>query len=351
MRVLVTGGAGFIGSAVCRRLARAADCDLLNLDKLTYAANLESLAGLDGDRGYRFVRGDICDRSLLAKLFAEFQPDAVIHLAAESHVDRSIMASDVFVQTNVVGTHSLLEAALTYRETLVGEARAAFRLLHVSTDEVFGSLGETGRFNEDSAYDPRSPYSASKAAADHLVGAWGHTYGLPVIISNCSNNYGPFQFPEKLIPTVILNAREGRPVDVYGDGGNVRDWLHVDDHVDAMVRMLEGGRPGRTYVVGGDSERTNIAVVEGICALLDEMAPGATPHRELIQFVEDRPGHDRRYAIDASRIRSELGWAPAHTFDQGLRETVQWYLDHESWWRQLREKRHGGDRLGLKREV
>lgn len=351
MRVLVTGGAGFIGSAVCRRLARTPGCELLNLDKLTYAANLASLAGLDEAPGYRFVQGDVCDRALLATLFAEFRPEAVIHLAAESHVDRSIMASDAFVQTNVVGTHAMLEAALTHWETLAGQEKDAFRFLHVSTDEVFGSLGEMGLFDESSAYDPRSPYSATKAAADHLVSAWGHTYGLPAIISNCSNNYGPFQFPEKLIPTVILNAREGRPVDVYGDGGNVRDWLHVDDHVSALLLMLEAGQPGRTYAVGGNSERTNIAVVESICALLDEMAPKAAPHRELIRFVDDRPGHDRRYAIDASRIASELGWAPAHTFERGLRETVGWYLDHEDWWRPLREKRHAGDRLGLKRVV
>lgn len=349
MRVLVTGGAGFIGSAVCRRLSREPGCDLLNLDKLTYAANPASLAGLGAEQGYRFVLGDICDRVLLAKLFGDFRPDAVIHLAAESHVDRSITASDVFVQTNVVGTHTLLEAALTHWETLTGEAKAAFRFLHVSTDEVFGSLGDSGRFDEETPYDPRSPYSASKAAADHLVSAWGHTYGLPVVISNCSNNYGPYQFPEKLIPTVILNAREGRLVDVYGDGGNVRDWLHVDDHVDALMRMLKAGRSGATYTVGGDSERTNISVVQGICALLDETAPRGTPHRDLIRFVEDRPGHDRRYAIDASRIRSELDWAPAHSFEQGLRETVRWYLENEDWWRPLRDTRHSGDRIGLKR--
>ncbi|MEQ1779719.1 MAG: dTDP-glucose 4,6-dehydratase [Hyphomonadaceae bacterium] len=351
MRVLVTGGAGFIGSAVCRRLARMSDCELLNLDKLTYAANLDSLAGLAEEQGYHFVQGDICDGPLLTKMFAEFRPDAVLHLAAESHVDRSIMTPDVFVQTNVVGTHVLLEAALSYWETLPREARVAFRFMHVSTDEVFGSLGEAGRFNEATAYNPSSPYSASKAAADHLVRAWGHTYGLPVIISNCSNNYGPYQFPEKLIPTVILNALEGRSVDVYGDGANVRDWLHVDDHVDALLRMLKAGQPARTYAVGGDAERTNFTVVEDICRLLDEMVPGATPHRELIQFVDDRPGHDRRYAVDGSRIKLELGWAPAHTFDAGLRETVRWYLDHEAWWRPLRQKRHAGDRLGLKRVV
>jgi dTDP-glucose 4,6-dehydratase len=351
MRVLVTGGAGFIGSAVCRRLARMPACELLNLDKLTYAANLDSLAGLDEAPGYRFVQGDICDRPLLTALFAEFRPDAVFHLAAETHVDRSIMASDAFVQTNVVGTHALLEAALTHWESLPPEGKATFRFLHVSTDEVYGSLGEAGQFTEDTAYDPRSPYSASKAAADHMVSAWGHTYGLPVIISNCSNNYGPFQFPEKLIPTAILNAKEGWPIDVYGDGGNVRDWLHVNDHVEALLQILEAGQPGRTYNVGGHSERTNIAVVEAICALLDEMAPGPKPHCELMRFVADRPGHDRRYAIDTTRITSELGWAPIHTFEQGLRETVGWYLGHEDWWRPLRAKHHAGGRLGLKRVV
>lgn len=349
MRVLVTGGAGFIGSAVCRRLARESGHEILNIDKLTYAANRASLAGLGAEQGYRLVQGDICDRALLATHFADFRPEAVIHLAAESHVDRSIMASDVFVQTNVVGTHALLEASLTHWETLSGDAKTAFRFLHVSTDEVFGSLGDSGKFDENTPYDPRSPYSASKAAADHLVSAWGHTYGLPVVISNCSNNYGPYQFPEKLIPMTILNAREGRPIDVYGDGGNVRDWLHVDDHVDALMRVLRTGRSGTAYVVGGDSERTNIAVVEGICAVLDELTPRGTPHRDLIRFVEDRPGHDRRYAINASRIRSELGWTPAQSFEQGLRETVRWYLDNEDWWRPLRDTRHAGDRVGLKR--
>lgn len=331
MRVLVTGGAGFIGSAMCRRLAREPGCEVLNLDKLTYAANLASLAELAEGRGYRFVQGDICDRALLAKVFADFQPDAVIHLAAESHVDRSIMASDVFVQTNIVGTHALLDAALTHWDTLKGDAKTAFRFLHVSTDEVFGSLGDSGKFDERSLYDPRSPYSASKAAADHLVSAWGHTYGLPVVISNCSNNYGPCQFPEKLIPTAILNAREGRPVDVYGDGGNVRDWLHVDDHVDALVRMLKAAGSGATYAVGGDSERTNIAVVQSVCTLLDELAPRGTPHRDLIRFVEDRPGHDRRYAIDARKLERELGWRPSETFETGLRKTVEWYLSNPQW--------------------
>ncbi len=351
MRVVVTGGAGFIGSAVCRRIARMPGWQVVNLDKLTYAASLASLAGIADAPNYRLVEGDIRDRELLAKLFAEFAPQAVIHLAAETHVDRSIMSSGAFIETNVNGTHALLEAALTHWERLDGEAKQSFRMVHVSTDEVYGSLGETGRFTEETAYDPRSPYSASKAAADHLVSAWGHTYGLPVMISNCSNNFGPFQFPEKLIPNTILNALAGKPIDVYGDGLNVRDWLFVDDHVDALLKVLVSGQPGRTYNIGGDSERTNMAVVQGICALLDEMAPRGAPHCDLIRFVADRPGHDRRYAIDATRIATELGWSPAHRFDEGLRETVGWYLDHDDWWRPLREQRHSGERIGLGRVV
>ena len=351
MRVLVTGGAGFIGSAVCRRLARMAGYETLNLDKLTYAANPSSLDGAQMAETYRFVQGDICDRDLVDSLFADFRPGAVIHLAAESHVDRSIMASAAFVQTNVVGSHVLLESALTYWEKLTGEAKAAFRFLHVSTDEVFGSLGETGLFNEETAYDPRSPYSASKAASDHLVSAWGHTYGLPVVISNCSNNYGPFQFPEKLIPNTILNAREGNAIEVYGNGRNVRDWLYVDDHVEALLRMLQSGRPGRTYTVGGRSERTNLAVVESICALLDELAPAQKSHRDQITFVADRPGHDLRYGVNTTRIRRELAWEPSRSFEQGLRETVQWYLEREDWWRPIRERTHNGERLGLRRTV
>lgn len=351
MRVLVTGGAGFIGSAVCRRIARRPGWRTVNLDKLTYAANLASLADIADLPSYRLVQGDIRDRELLAGLFADFRPQAVMHLAAETHVDRSIMASEAFIQTNINGTHALLEAALTHWEKLGADDRQAFRFIHVSTDEVYGSLGETGLFSEETAYDPRSPYSASKAAADHLASAWHHTYGLPVMISNCSNNYGPFQFPEKLIPNTILNALAGQPIDVYGDGGNIRDWLFVEDHVDALLAILSGGQPGRTYNIGGHGERTNIAVVERICGLLDEMAPRGQPHRDLIRFVADRPGHDRRYAIDASRIRSELGWAPRHDVETGLRTTVRWYLDHEDWWRPIRALRHSGERLGLKREA
>jgi dTDP-glucose 4,6-dehydratase len=348
MRVLVTGGAGFIGSAVVRRLV-AMDWHVLNLDKLTYAANLASLGEVQRSTNYRFAEGDVCDRALLATLMAEFRPQAIMHLAAESHVDRSIMASAAFMQTNVIGTHAMLEAALTYWDGLSGNERDSFRFLHISTDEVFGSLGGAGQFDESTPYDPRSPYSASKAASDHLVRAWHHTYGLPTLVSNCSNNYGPFQFPEKLIPTAILNGLEGKPIEVYGDGLNVRDWLFVDDHVEALLRMVQAGKPGSTYCVGGQSERTNLAVVKAICGLLDEMAPAGRAHEELITFVEDRPGHDRRYAIDASRIRSELGWTPRHAFEPGLRETVRWYLDHAEWWRPIREARHAGGRLGLGR--
>jgi len=323
--------------------------DVLNFDKLTYAANPASLDGADGGTNYRFVQGDICDRPLLDTVLAEFRPEAILHLAAETHVDRSITGSSAFVQTNLVGTHVLLEAALAYWDKAPGSVRDSFRFLHVSTDEVYGSLGETGAFSEETAYDPRSPYAASKAGSDFLASAWHHTYGLPVVISNCSNNYGPFQFPEKLIPLVILNALERRPLPVYGDGGHVRDWLHVDDHVDALLQIATRGRPGDTYTIGGRSERTNLDVVRRICDLVDEMQPqpGATSRRELIAFVQDRPGHDRRYAIDAARIETELGWRAAHTFEDGLRETVRWYLARADWWRPLRE-RYAGERLGLK---
>jgi dTDP-glucose 4,6-dehydratase len=311
MRILVTGGAGFIGSAVCRNLAQSPDFEVLNLDKLTYAASLTSLADLEGKPGYRFVQGDICDRDLLARLFTEFRPQAVMHLAAESHVDRSITGSAAFIE--------------------------AFRFLHISTDEVYGSLGPEGLFSEATPYDPRSPYSASKAASDHLVSAWGHTYGLPVLISNCSNNYGPYQFPEKLIPVIIINALEGRPLPVYGDGKNVRDWLHVDDHVAALKLILARGRTGETYNVGGRNERANINVVQTICDLVDEMA-GAKDRRNLITFVTDRLGHDRRYAIDATKLETELGWRAAHDFDRGLRTTVEWYLNRRDWWEPLRAR-------------
>ncbi len=350
MRAVVTGGAGFIGSAVCRRLARTPGWQVLNFDKLTYASNLASLDGAETAAGYNFIQGDICDRALVDKTLAEFQPEVVFHLAAESHVDRSITGSAAFVQTNVVGTHTLLEAALAYWDKLQGDARERFRFLHVSTDEVYGSLGREGLFTEQTSYDPRSPYSASKAASDFMASAWHHTYGLPVVISNCSNNYGPFQFPEKLIPVAILNALEGKPIPVYGDGLNVRDWLHVDDHVEALALIAAKGRLGETYNVGGRNERTNLEVVRGICGLLDEFRPraGGAPHADLITYVTDRPGHDRRYAIDATKLETELGWRAQHSFDTGLRETVRWYLDRADWWRPIREGRFAGERLGLR---
>lgn len=349
MRVLVTGGAGFIGSAFCR-IAVARGWSLLNLDKLTYAANLASLDSIASGRNYRFERGDICDRELVARLLSEFKPDAVAHFAAESHVDRSITGSAAFIQTNIVGTHILLEASLAYWDKLEPQAQKAFRFLHVSTDEVFGSLGADGYFTENTPFDPRSPYSSSKAASDHLVSAWGHTYGLPVIISNCSNNYGPYQFPEKLIPLVCLNALEGKPLPVYGDGKNVRDWLFVDDHVGALILMLERGIPGETYCVGGRSEKSNLDVVLGICAILDEVAPSKEigPRNNLIQFVADRPGHDRRYAIDPSKIERHLGWRAQQTFEAGLRATVDWYVTRRDWWEPIRSGAYRGERLGLR---
>jgi len=347
MRVLVTGGAGFIGSAACRAMV-GAGWRVLNLDKLTYAASEASLAPIAGRENYGFVKGDVCDREFVEARIAAFAPEAIVHCAAESHVDRSIEDASDFVQTNVAGTHVMLDCALAYWKTLDGAARERFRFLHVSTDEVFGALGETGLFSESTPYDPRSPYSASKAAADHLVRAWRETHGLPVVISNCSNNYGPYQFPEKLIPLTTLNALEGKPIDVYGDGRQVRDWLHVDDHVAALMAMLERGAPGETYCVGGRSERANIDVVEAICEHLDALAPGGASRRGLIRFVADRPGHDRRYAIDCSKIERELGWRPLVSFEDGLRETVRWYLERRDWWAPIRERRHGGARIGLR---
>ncbi len=349
MRILVTGGAGFIGSAVCRRLVATSGARVLNYDKLTYAANPASLAEIDANANYTFVQGDICDRLLLDKTLAEFAPDAMMHLAAESHVDRSITGSAEFVRTNIVGTHTILEAALAYWESLkdVGK-KVRFRILHVSTDEVFGSLGETDYFRETTPYDPRSPYSASKAASDHLVSAWWHTYGLPVLISNCSNNYGPYQFPEKLIPVMILKALEGEPLPVYGDGLNVRDWLYVDDHVRALEVILDKGRLGETYNVGGRSERTNIDVVRTIRDLVNEIAPGGKAPRSEIQFVSDRPGHDRRYAIDCTKLESQLRWKALETFESGMRRTVQWYVERRDWWGPIRANTFKGERLGLR---
>ena len=347
MKVLVTGGAGFIGSAVCRHLVGDLGVSVVNVDKLTYAANLASLALVADSPLYAFEKADICDSEALARIFAAHEPDAVMHLAAESHVDRSITGAADFIDTNIVGTFRLLEAARDYRDSLPAARRDAFRFLHVSTDEVYGSLGADGLFREETPYDPSSPYSASKAASDHLATAWGRTYGLPVVISNCSNNYGPYHFPEKLIPLVILNALEGKPLPVYGTGANIRDWLYVEDHARALFEILTRGRLGEKYNVGGRNERTNLDVVERICGCLDEMAPKNHRHGELITFVADRPGHDARYAIDATKLEDELGWRARETFETGLEKTVRWYLDNEAWWRPLREKTYSGERLGL----
>jgi dTDP-glucose 4,6-dehydratase len=347
MRVIVTGGAGFIGSALCRHLVLQRGWTVLNYDKLTYAANLASLDAIKDSPRYRFVHADIADRDALARAFDGFAPEAVMHLAAETHVDRSITGSDDFIHTNVVGTHALIESARDYWRGLPAERRAAFRFLHVSTDEVYGSLGATGSFSERSPYDPRSPYAASKAGGDHLVRAWYETYGLPVIMSNCSNNYGPYHFPEKLVPLTILNALEGKPLPVYGDGRNVRDWLHVEDHVKALVLVLTRGRVGERYNVGGRNERTNLQVVQTICDIVDELAPAPSSRRDLIAFVQDRPGHDRRYAIDPSKVEAELGWRATVAFESGLRDTVRWYMDNRSWWEPLRAGVYRGERLGL----
>ena len=348
-RILVTGGAGFIGSAVVRHIIRETEHQVLVVDKLTYAGNLDSLSPVSNDPRYAFVRADIADAPKMRELFDTYQPDAVMHLAAESHVDRSIDGPGEFIQTNVVGTFTLLQAALGFWRGLPSAKREAFRFHHISTDEVFGSLGEDGLFCEATAYDPRSPYSASKAASDHLVRAWHHTYGLPVVLTNCSNNYGPYHFPEKLIPLIIINALEGLKLPVYGKGANVRDWLYVDDHARALLAVVTSGTVGHTYCVGGRSEKTNLEVVETICALMDELAPSARigPRGALITFVADRPGHDLRYAIDASKIMSELGWEPSETFESGLRKTVEWYLANRTWWERIRSGVYRGERLGV----
>ncbi|MBI1203463.1 MAG: dTDP-glucose 4,6-dehydratase [Rhodopseudomonas sp.] len=351
MRILVTGGAGFIGSALVRHLVLDVGAEVLNLDKLTYAGNLANLAVVDGRSNYRFAKVDICDSATVRDAMASFQPDRIYHLAAESHVDRSITGADDFIRTNVVGTFTLLQAAREYWAALPEGQRDGFRFLHVSTDEVYGSLGPDGLFTEETAYDPSSPYSASKAASDHLVVAWHRTYGLPAIISNCSNNYGPYHFPEKLIPLVILNAMHGLALPVYGDGSNVRDWLYVEDHVRALHLIGSRGRPGETYNVGGRNERRNIDVVRGICAVLDRIRPSPKPYADLISFVADRPGHDHRYAIDATKLEAELGWRAQETFETGIEKTVAWYIANEPWWRPLREKVYRGERLGIVAKV
>lgn len=349
MNILVTGGAGFIGSAVVRLLIQQTDHRVINVDKLTYAANLDNLKSIDQSPRYTFIKADICDEPLMKELFQKHQPDAVIHLAAESHVDRSIDGPRVFMETNILGTYSLLQAARNVWKSWPEDRQQAFRFLHVSTDEVYGSLGDEGYFTETTAYAPRSPYSASKASSDMLVRAWHHTFGLPVLVSNCSNNYGPYQFPEKLIPVIILNALKGLPLPVYGTGQNVRDWLYVEDHARALYLILQKGRVGETYNIGGHNEMKNLDLVREICRILDELIPDSvhSPHENLITFVPDRPGHDLRYAIDAGKIQRELGWTPSVTIQEGLRKTVQWYLDHRDWWEAILKRGFQQDqRLG-----
>jgi len=349
LRVLITGGAGFIGSALIRFLMRETDATVINVDKLTYAATPGALAEIEDDPRYAFEKLDICDAAALRRVFSQHRPDAVMHLAAESHVDRSIDSPAAFIDTNIVGTYHLLEVSCAYWKELDEAPKRSFRFHHVSTDEVYGSLGETGRFTEETPYQPNSPYSASKAASDHLVRAWRHTFGLPVVASNCSNNYGPYQFPEKFIPLMLINGLRGIPLPVYGKGENVRDWLYADDHVRALWTILTRGRLGETYNVGGDNEMRNIDVVEMICDILDELAPRdkAGPRRELITYVEARPGHDLRYAIDAAKIQRELGWKPEETFDTGLRKTAAWYLENAGWRERVRQGSYDGSRLGL----
>ena len=351
MKLLITGGCGFIGSNLVR-LALASGYDVVNLDALTYAGNPASLSDAAENARYTFVRGDIRDADLLRETLEQHAPDAILHLAAESHVDRSIDAPEDFILTNVVGTFRLLEAARRHHHALPNDRKESFRFLHISTDEVFGSLGPDGAFDEETPYDPRSPYSASKASSDHLVRAYHHTYGLPAIVTNCSNNYGPRQFPEKLIPHMILSALAGKPLPVYGDGANIRDWLHVDDHCRALLAVLEKGAPGETYAIGGRSERTNIAIVETLCAILDRARPRADgkQYREQIAFVADRPGHDKRYAIDAGKIERELGWKPQETFEEGLKKTVEWYLDNEEWTASILSGAYRLERLGLEKD-
>ena len=347
-KILVTGGAGFIGSAVVRHLVNNLNCSVVNVDKLTYAGNLSSLSSVDQNPLYSFEYADINDRSLITVILDQHQPDAIMHLAAESHVDRSIDGPSDFIQTNIVGTYSLLECARSYWRQLSSSKQDDFRFHHISTDEVFGTLGKTDSFTEETAYDPRSPYSASKASSDHLVRAWHETYGLPVVLSNCSNNYGPYHFPEKLIPLMIIKALKGEKLPVYGTGENIRDWLYVDDHANALCKILFEGKKGESYNVGGNAEVSNLDVVRNICRLLDELSPrsGMSRYEEQIDFVADRPGHDYRYAIDSTKIRNELGWKPIETFETGLRRTVEWYLANSSWWKPILTGEYRGQRLG-----
>jgi dTDP-glucose 4,6-dehydratase len=354
MKILVTGGAGFIGSAVVRHIIRGTSDSVVNVDKLTYAGNLDSLADVSDSPRYAFEQVDICDRGALGRVFAKHQPDAVMHLAAESHVDRSIDGPAAFIETNIVGTYVLLEATRSYWQVLDTERKSAFRFHHISTDEVYGDLphpdeqaGKLPLFTETTAYAPSSPYSASKASSDHLVRAWRRTYGLPTIVTNCSNNYGPYHFPEKLIPLVILNALEGKSLPVYGKGDQIRDWLYVEDHARALYTVVTEGKVGETYNIGGHNEKQNLEVVQTICRILDELRPKSCSYMEQIAFVSDRPGHDRRYAIDASKIANELGWQPQETFASGLRKTVQWYLDNSDWWLRVQDGSYQGQRLGL----